>query len=187
MIAVHGDFDERLARVEAQLAIRQLAARYAVAVDARDLDSLVALFVDDVDCGRFGTGRDALRAFYTPVLQRFYRSVHHNGGHTIDLTDGDHATGKVYCRAEHEVGDEWIVQLLCYHDDYERRDGEWQFARRRPLSWLSTDVLQRPSGPEFEKWASQRPAALPGRFPAWRPFWAAAGADAEAKVTSAPR
>ena len=41
----------RLERVEAQLAIQQLAARYALAVDSRDLETWVNLFVPDVDCG----------------------------------------------------------------------------------------------------------------------------------------
>jgi ketosteroid isomerase-like protein len=41
--------------------IRQLASRYAVAVDSRDLDRLVGLFVDDVRVGRDTFGRDALR------------------------------------------------------------------------------------------------------------------------------
>ena len=41
--------------------IRQLAAHYAVAVDSRDLDTLVGLFVDDVRVGRDTFGRDALR------------------------------------------------------------------------------------------------------------------------------
>ena len=32
--------------------IRQLASRYAIALDSRDLDTLVNLFVDDVQVGR---------------------------------------------------------------------------------------------------------------------------------------
>ncbi len=48
--------------------IRQLAARYAVAVDSRDLDALVGLFVDDVRVGRSAVGRDALRASFRESL-----------------------------------------------------------------------------------------------------------------------
>src|SRR2546421_374171 len=81
-------------------AIRQLAARYALAVDSRDLDALVELFVPDVDCGRWGTGRPALRSFFASVLERFHRSVHLVAGHVIDLR-GAEASGVVYCRAEH--------------------------------------------------------------------------------------
>lgn len=41
-------------RVESSLAISQLPGKYAMALDARDLDALVALFVDDVDAGAEG-------------------------------------------------------------------------------------------------------------------------------------
>jgi ketosteroid isomerase-like protein len=39
----------------------QLASRYALAVNMRDLDALVALFVDDVQAGRDRVGREALK------------------------------------------------------------------------------------------------------------------------------
>jgi hypothetical protein len=39
---------ERIDRLEALDQIRQLASRYALAVDNRDMDDLAALFVEDV-------------------------------------------------------------------------------------------------------------------------------------------
>ena len=51
-------------RLLAHEEIRQLAARYALAIDSRDLDSLVGLFVDDVRVGRDERGREALRASF---------------------------------------------------------------------------------------------------------------------------
>ena len=51
-----------LDRLLAYEEIRQLAARYALALDSRNLDDLVALFVDDVQVGRETFGRAALRA-----------------------------------------------------------------------------------------------------------------------------
>ena len=54
----------RLDRIESRQAISQLPSRYAMALDARDLDSLVALFVDDVEAGADGRGRDALKRWY---------------------------------------------------------------------------------------------------------------------------
>ena len=41
----------RLGAAEARLAIGQLVARYALALDARDIDAMVGLFVADVDAG----------------------------------------------------------------------------------------------------------------------------------------
>src|ERR1700693_4407208 len=117
----------RIDRVESELAIRQLPARYALAVDARDLDAWVALFVEDVDCGKYGRGREALRRFIDPNVRTFYRSHHQICGQVIDFVDADHATGTVYCRAEHEAGRQWIVMAICYFDSYGGRVGGWYF------------------------------------------------------------
>ena len=67
---------ERIDRVESQLAIQQLPPRYALAVDSRDLDAWVDLFIEDVDCGRHGQGREALKRWIDPQLRSFYRSHH---------------------------------------------------------------------------------------------------------------
>ena len=84
----------RIERIEAHLAIQQLAIRYAMAVDARDLDARVGCFRPDVDMGRHGTGREALRRYIDPMVRRFYRSVHQICGHRIELADPDPAAGR---------------------------------------------------------------------------------------------
>jgi hypothetical protein len=163
---------ERIERVEARLEIGQLPIRYALAVDARDLDAWVSLFVPDVDVGRHGRGREALRAVIEPQLRWFYRSVHQICGHRIDLVDPDTARGAVYCRAEHEVGDRWIVMAICYFDDYRRVDGEWLFARRAERHWYAADVNEHPQAVGFDSWGtSRRPPQLPHEFETWTPFW----------------
>ena len=53
---------DRLDRIESSLAIGQLPSRYAMALDARDLDALVALFVDDVDAGAAGPWQRGVEA-----------------------------------------------------------------------------------------------------------------------------
>ncbi len=143
---------ERLDRLEAIEQIRQLASRYALALDSRDLDTLVGLYVDDVRVTRTERGRDAMRAVFDDALRTFRTSVHFVAEHVIDLDDDvaaerspDHATGVVYCRAEHEVGDQWVVVPLQYVDAYERRDDQWYFRRRKILVWYETDVLTRPA------------------------------------------
>lgn len=183
----------RLERVEAQLAIGQLPARYALAVDSRDLEGLTALFVEDVDCGRWGRGREALQAYYAaePVLQAFYRCVHQICGQTLDFQDSDHATGTVYCRAEHEDGDHWVVMAICYFDHYERRDGHWYFARRDERHWYSTDWLQRPGAPRWQNWPGKYSGErfqprLPDSFPTWQGFWSRTSPQQRASVTRQP-
>jgi len=166
------DVLERLERVEAHLAIQQLPVRYALAVDARDLDAWVALFEPDVDMGRRGRGREVLRRFIEPQVRSFYRSVHQVCGHRIELVTPERARGTVYCRAEHEVGPRWIVMAICYFDDYRRVEGEWYFARRRERHWYAVDAAEHPQAVAFDSWHSsgERPA-LPHAFPTWAAFW----------------
>lgn len=181
---------ERIDRLESIAAIQQLAIRYAIAVDSRDLDAWLALFPDDIDCGRRGRGREALRGFITPLLKDFYRTVHLICGHQIDITGPNEATGRVYCRAEHEFGDKWIVQAICYFDTYIRKDGVWYFARREEDFFYSADALERPQQAGFARWPGPAPKFQPkmmvSRFPSWSTFWDKVGAEALDAVTGQP-
>lgn len=174
----------RLERTEARQAISELPCRYALAVDSRDIDAWVNLFVDDVDCGKRGRGRAALRSFIEPSVRTFYRSIHQICGQVVDFVDDDTATGTVYCRAEHEDGEKWVVMAIIYFDTYVRRDGAWYFKQRREKHWYSADVLDRPAPPfqMWDTWAERLPD-LPGHFPTWKPFWKDMSADELAALT----
>ncbi len=165
--------ERRLDANESPLAIGQLPIRYAMAVDGRDIDTWVSLFVPDVQVGRDAFGRDALRAHIEPLLRSFGRSVHQICGHRVELdpTDRDRASGATYCRAEHEVDDRWIVMAICYFDEYERVDGEWLFRRRREKHWYAADINEHPQAVGFDSWHNGSPPALPGAFPTWASFW----------------
>jgi ketosteroid isomerase-like protein len=178
---------DRLDRIESSQAIAQLPSRYAMALDSRDVDALVALFVDDVAAGTSGRGREALKRWYDGVLRRFYRSIHLICGHQFDFTDADHATGSVYCRAEHEDGDGWHVITMRYDDVYERRTGVWRFVQRREYPWYSVDVSERP-GPDFVRWPTdvELRAAMPQRMPSWRAFWEAGDPAVPARLSHRP-
>lgn len=187
------DVERRLERIEAQLAIQQLPARYAVAVDSRNVDELVQLFAADVDCGRWGVGREALKAYYSSprVLAGFYRSVHLVCGQTIDLIDMDHATGTVYCRAGHEDKGHWVEMAICYFDRYVKSEGRWCFERRDEQHWYSTDWSERPHGPNFQAWPGKydgpkHAPRLPQAWPSWQQYWNAQGEEARLAVTDAP-
>ena len=160
------DLVRRLERVEAQLAIQQLPIRYALAIDGRDLDAWVALFEPDVNLGRHGRGRATLRTIIDGQVRNFYRSVHQIVGHRVDLGEDGTASGAVYCRAEHEVGDRWIVMAICYFDEYKRVDGDWFFAPP-PRASL---VRRRPDGATAERRLRlvalvRRPAGAAGALP----------------------
>jgi len=176
------DLEERVRRIEDTLAIQQLPVRYAMAVDERDLDAWVALFVPDVWVGRDTYGREALRESIAVMTQAFYRSIHQIVGHRIDLIDAENAAGSVYCRAEHEVGDEWIVMAIRYDDTYRKVDGQWFFSRRKERHWYAADITARPQAVGFEGWSMAGRPNLPGST-AWRDFWAPIDATS---VTSHP-
>ena len=164
---------EELARLVAHEEIRQLVARYAVAVDARDLDTLVSLFADDVQVGRDRRGRAALRVFFDESLRDVTVTILNTGTHVIDIVDDGHATGIVYCRGEVQLGDRWIVQAIQYRDAYERRDGHWYFTRRRHLLWHAREVGSSPVGLAAGTWPDDQIGTfeLHEEWPTWGAFW----------------
>lgn len=179
---------ERLERVEAQLAIQQLAARYARAVDSRNLADLGELFAPQTRFGDHGSGPEGARAFYAPVLAGFYRSFHQIAGHIITDIAVDSARGTVYCRAEHEDGDHWIVNLMVYFDRYVRVDGEWHFLGRRPRFLFVGDPREAPRSLDFNQWPGREDrftCELPQSDESWGAYWAQHG-DAQDRVTSLP-
>jgi len=181
-----GDLTARIDRLESLAAIQQLPIRYAIAVDGRDIDSWVGLFIPDVHCGRAGSGREVLKSIIDPAVRTFYRSIHQICGHRVEFDDADHAHGIVYCRAEHEDDGKWVVMAIAYFDTYERRDGEWFFVRRRERHWYSADWQERPAAP-FTGWAAHdNPPDLPQHFDSWNAFWAEEPADNLARMTRAP-
>ncbi|HTH27173.1 MAG TPA: nuclear transport factor 2 family protein [Sphingobium sp.] len=185
------DLARRLDRIESSLSIQQLPARYAMAVDSRNLDALAALYVDDVDYGEAGKGHEVLKQQFTLNLRLFYRSVHQILGHTFEFIDDDHATGRVYCRAEHERGDTWIVALMCYFDNYVRRDGKWLFAGKREYDFFyCADMLEHPQDPDFKRWVlpglQLNPPMMLPRFPSWAEFWERQGTEVVSNLTAHP-
>ena len=153
--------------------IRQLASRYALSIDSRDLDGLVRLFVEDVRVGREACGREALRRNFEQQLRDIGVSFLQTGNHVIDLIDDDHATGFVYCRAEIQDGERWLVQAIGYDDAYERRNGRWLFVRRKHELWYGAHQDQSPLSQPPANWPA-RPVGrgtLPQSWESWKRFW----------------
>lgn len=162
-----------LERVVARDEIRQLACRYAQAVDARDLDALVALFVPDVRVGRDASGREALRESFAGSLGAIGVSVLFVGNHTIDFDDPTHARGGVYCRGQIQDGERWIEQAIHYEDRYERRDEGWLFVRRIHRLWYGVETAERPLAQPPAEWPAHHAGrgTLPEAWPSWDAFW----------------
>ncbi|MEI8000731.1 MAG: nuclear transport factor 2 family protein [Actinomycetes bacterium] len=175
------DLERRLDRLESAEAIRQLAARYALALDQRDVATLVSYFTPDVETGTGGVGHDALAEWFDPVLRPYRITFHLIGNHVIDFVDDDHATGVVYCRPEHEVDDRWIVMPMQYWDRYVRVDGRWCFKSRKPVVFYAADVLEHPlrvpgrfsfpGNPMIDR------AELPEKWATWTAFWSRTGSE----------
>jgi ketosteroid isomerase-like protein len=167
------EFRDRLDRVESQLAIQQLAARYAWCLDGRDIDSIVGLYVDDVKVGRPvpGVGHEALRAWFNQSVHYWYRSLHHIGGHVIEFSDPDHATGVMQCRIEQEIGSRWVTTVVLYHDIYERRQNEWRFVHRHGQPIWCYEYGNDPVTTGFRELPGGMPIRLPQEYPKFASFW----------------
>jgi ketosteroid isomerase-like protein len=169
------DLEARLDRLASIDEIRQLASRYALALDQRDLDALVGLFVDDVRVDADTRGREALRAgLEGEHLRRLGITVLHVGNHVVELDGPDAAHGSVYCRAELQTDDEtWVSQAVHYGDRYERRDGRWYFRSRRHELLYGVAFGQRPNGQPPADWPANDvgTGTLPQRWDTWQSFW----------------
>ncbi|WP_313670056.1 nuclear transport factor 2 family protein [Sandarakinorhabdus sp.] len=168
----------RIDRLESLDAIRQLPAKYALALDMRDMDAMATLFPQDVKVGKAGSGRLALRAYMDATLRSpFTGTSHHIGGHVIEFDDTDHAHGVVYSKNEHETGDEWVIMQMMYADDYVRQGGRWYFARRLPLYWYATDLNKPPIGDNKMRWPGTdwTEGNFHKLFPSYAEFWARGG------------
>ena len=162
-----------LARLVALEEIRRLAYAYALAIDSRDLDSLVELFVDDVQVGRERRGRAALREDFDRQLRDVGVTILFVGNHLIDFDGETSARGVVYCKGEVQQGDRWIHQAIQYRDTYERRAGRWLFVRRRHLLWYGSPVGENPLALPPASWPEHQVGrgTLPESWETWQRFW----------------
>ena len=163
----------KVERLDAIDQIRQLASKYAIAIDMRDMDAIVGLYVEDVKATKTESGRQALKRVFAQVLSNFTSSVHHVGNHIIEFDDADNAHGVVYCRCEHEIGDKWLPMYLHDLDNYRRIDGRWYFRRRLNQAMYVVDMLERPVGPKKIRWPN-RPAEegnWHSTYPSWERYW----------------
>ena len=158
--------------------IRQLASRYAVYSDARDMDQLVDLYIDDVRVGRDTYGRDALRNDFSKAFRGVGITFLQVGNHVIDFVDDDHATGIVYCRGEIQDGgidsERWIIHAIQYHDTYERRDRHWFFVRRKHFLVYGAELGVNPLSLEPANWPANQTGMgpHPHALETWQHFWA---------------
>lgn len=171
--------EQRVKRLESLDEIRQLAAKYSLSLDMRDLDAHVNLFAADIRVSRDKVGRSHLKCWLDDTLRlQFTGTSHHIGNHIIEFDDPDHARGVVYSKNEHETpcanGEtQWVIMQMLYWDNYERIDGRWYFRRRLPCYWYATDINRPPVGENKMRWPDRAPydGAFHDLFPSWEHFW----------------
>lgn len=132
--------EQRLQRVEDELAIRRLLVEYSATQDARDYAGYAALFAENgewINGSTVHKGREAifkmLVNLYGPTPEGFVNdeSYHLNSNAQIDI-DGDRA--KV--RSRHLLiwrganGEPVPALAGRYEDDLIREDGRWKFLKR---------------------------------------------------------
>lgn len=172
--AAASDLPLRIDRLESIDEIRQLAAKYSLALDMRDADAWVNLFPADVRVNENETGRGPLRRWFDETMrEQFSGTSHHIGGHIIEFVDRDNAQGVLYSKNEHEAGAEWVIMQMMYFDRYERIGGRWYFRRRLPLYWYASDINKPPVGDRKMRWPGREPydGSFHDLFPSWEEFW----------------
>jgi hypothetical protein len=153
--------------------IQQLAVRYALAVDSRDIEGIGRVFVPDVQWGD-RTGRAAVSEWFAASLVGVGVTIHFVANHVVTIIDDVTATGVVYCREEVQLRPSgWRVGMLQYWDDYQRVDREWLFLRRRVHRWYTRPLAASGApGEPPEGWVlgagSPRENSLPDAFPGWK-------------------
>ena len=127
----------------------RLAALYAHAVDRRDADALVSLFVEDGIIERPGAswrGHEKLRGIVAR-LNTLYASTFHTVRNQTTSIDGATAQAETYSVAMHILkstdGNRTRMDMgIRYQDSFVRQDGVWLFARRELIvDWVETTAL----------------------------------------------
>ena len=129
------------ASIEDRLALQDLSARYARAVDRRDYAGFVALFAaNGVLCGP-GYAMTAHAEIERGIrLIEQYETTQHCVHNQLVEVRGDSASGETYCVARHLYERDGVKRKLDmgvrYQDEYTREAGAWRFTRRElVLDW----------------------------------------------------
>jgi len=133
------------ADLEDRQALRDLAYRYARAVDRRDWALAGELFTRDcvlVGPGYELVGRDGILAGLRRIDQ--FRATQHSVHNQLVEISGDAATGETYCTAHHLYERDGVRRKLSwgirYQDRCVRDAGSWRYARRELLLDWTQDL-----------------------------------------------
>jgi hypothetical protein len=133
--------------------LQRLQIAYATALDNRNREGLYGVFSPDAVFAVYGPdeteptteiqGHEQLPFIVDGLGQRYAKTLHVMTNHACQ-TEGDGATGTVYCTAYHLILDDGapreFVARLRYVDSF-RRDGDdsWRIARREARFLWATE------------------------------------------------
>jgi gamma-hexachlorocyclohexane dehydrochlorinase len=111
-------------------------------VDRKDLERFSSLWHEDAEY-LIGAGRGDFRGLaeirrFPEVAGKVWRETYHwTTNHVVEFDGADTAGGTSDCLAmcTHHTGEVSYVSAT-YLDRYERRDGQWKFARREVKRWF---------------------------------------------------
>ncbi|GAA4002221.1 hypothetical protein GCM10022279_27680 [Comamonas faecalis] len=146
--------EERLARLEAVEAIRQLKHRYLNACDLKEVETIRDCFATgaiDIDYGPLG--RFADRDSFVDLYQRLacqpqVRDSHHGANPEIELIDADNARGRwslAYFNLDAHTGATRRLGVM-YEDAYRRIQGQWKIVATR--STILAEVTGHAASPQ---------------------------------------
>jgi hypothetical protein len=132
---------------EARLAIHDLLARYAWALNTGDLDAFVDTFAVDAmvhDLGQFSEGREQIAAFARYQFARpAFPGRQHWINHVLMRGNNERCTVKSFCACYEWIRGTDIRQLYrtFYYDDVcVKHDGRWFFKQRSIRRWFGDDL-----------------------------------------------
>jgi hypothetical protein len=174
--------EQRLARLEARVAIHELVARYCFTIDARDIEGIGRCFTRgggfrSLDGVMDAVGRDAVVEQFHGRFAVLGPSNHFTHDHLIEFGDSDpgRATGIVNSHAEVVRNDEPMLASLRYHDEYRFEDGRWRF-HVRTLSFFyylrPADYREAMGGSLRNRaYAAPQPADFPESLRTWQDYY----------------
>lgn len=140
------DIEDRLHRIEAELAIRNLINLYGLAADCGDIATALhchtqdaVYIVSDPNAGRGGASTDLELTGHTEIAAMLGSDMHqsllpncaHTTGPVTLSVDRDAAQAVGYSRLYHlKEGAPTLMRLAVNHWQFRRESGEWKICRR---------------------------------------------------------
>lgn len=131
--------------------LRDLAYRYALAVDGREARALASIFTEDGTIRNFDdhplqySGATGFSRMMRD-LGMFARTMHCVFNQTFERSAEGTVTGLTYCIASHLLQGTDPVKVdmgLIYHDLYRHAREEWRFAERRiEVLWIARQPVR---------------------------------------------